>query len=254
MTREWRIRCFWMTARCIYIATADDLTGPWLYSMDLDRRVPRRVNVSVEQYISIAASAASPGRPRRLVADGLEPQHEPVDVPIAKDIVDESAASRVRSPPRTPRVRASDTTIWSIWHREEAPTASGSSRMAERPNCGEPRTGLWPVPRQSPPMAARSVSRCDVRADQHCTAQPTTGPMRRPLRRIAPHPRPGFLVARWHMDRRTRRTREWSPVVQGCDRRRPSGPSGRHGRLESGVVTGRRVHSLFRTAIGGPCR
>ncbi len=82
----------------IYIATADDLTGPWLYSMDLDRRVAHRVNVSVEQYLSVAASAESPGRPRRLVATVSNPSVNLWTVPVAKGIVDESVASRFAVP------------------------------------------------------------------------------------------------------------------------------------------------------------
>jgi serine/threonine protein kinase len=82
----------------IYIATADDGTGPWLYSMDLERRVAHRVNVSVERYISIAASAESPGRPRRLVATVSNPSVHLWTVPIADGIVDESAARRFAVP------------------------------------------------------------------------------------------------------------------------------------------------------------
>ena len=57
----------------VYTATADDGTGPWLYALDLAERVPRRVSAGVEHYVSIAASAAVPGRPRRLVATVSNP-------------------------------------------------------------------------------------------------------------------------------------------------------------------------------------
>jgi hypothetical protein len=82
----------------IYIATADDLTGPWLYAMDLDRRVSHRLNVSVEQYLSIAVSEESAGRTRRLVAAVSNPSVNLWTLPIAKDMVDESAASRLTVP------------------------------------------------------------------------------------------------------------------------------------------------------------
>src|SRR5688572_24524838 len=51
----------------VYTATADDGTGPWLYSMDLGDRVATRVSTGVEHYLSVAASAATPDRPRRVV-------------------------------------------------------------------------------------------------------------------------------------------------------------------------------------------
>ena len=38
-TRAWRIPRCSTTARSLYTATADDGTGPWLYSMDLEDRV-----------------------------------------------------------------------------------------------------------------------------------------------------------------------------------------------------------------------
>ena len=40
----------------LYLATADDGSGPWLYAMDVRRRVPRRVSFGVETYTSLAAS------------------------------------------------------------------------------------------------------------------------------------------------------------------------------------------------------
>ena len=48
----------------IYLATGPDGSGPWLYSADVDRRVPHRVSVGLDRYTSLAASADG----RRLVA------------------------------------------------------------------------------------------------------------------------------------------------------------------------------------------
>ncbi len=81
----------------LYIATAEDATGPWLYSMDLEDRVPHRVNVSVEQYISIAASGES-ARPRRLVATVSNPNVNLWTVPVADAVADEFAARRFPVP------------------------------------------------------------------------------------------------------------------------------------------------------------
>ena len=81
-----------------YTATADDGTGPWLHSMDVDERVPHRVSMGVEHYISIAASAEVPGKPRRLVATVSNPSVDLWSVPIADTAVDDDVASRVALP------------------------------------------------------------------------------------------------------------------------------------------------------------
>jgi Tol biopolymer transport system component len=40
----------------LYLATADDGSGPWLYAMDVRRRTPRRLSFGVERYTSLSAS------------------------------------------------------------------------------------------------------------------------------------------------------------------------------------------------------
>jgi serine/threonine protein kinase/Tol biopolymer transport system component len=40
----------------LYLATADDGSGPWVYALDVERRVSRRLNTGVDPYTSIAAS------------------------------------------------------------------------------------------------------------------------------------------------------------------------------------------------------
>src|SRR5437867_1123199 len=41
----------------LYTTTDDDGTGPWLYMMDVEERVPIRLSAGVEHFVSIAASA-----------------------------------------------------------------------------------------------------------------------------------------------------------------------------------------------------
>jgi hypothetical protein len=43
----------------LYLATADDGSGPWVHALDVERRVSKRINTSVDGYTSIAASATS---------------------------------------------------------------------------------------------------------------------------------------------------------------------------------------------------
>jgi Tol biopolymer transport system component len=81
-----------------YTATADDGSGPWLYSMSLGDRRARRVNLAVEHYLSIAASAESIGRPRRMVATVSNPDVHLWSVPITDGIVGEQSTTQIALP------------------------------------------------------------------------------------------------------------------------------------------------------------
>jgi Tol biopolymer transport system component len=78
-----------VTARTLmYLASAGDGSGPWLHSLDVDRRTSRRVGGSVDRYTSLSASADG----RRLVAT-LANRHGTLwRLPIADTPVDDSAA------------------------------------------------------------------------------------------------------------------------------------------------------------------
>jgi Tol biopolymer transport system component len=54
----------------MYLATDPDGSGPWLYSMDVERRIPHRLSSGVDRYSSLAASADG----RRLVAALASPK------------------------------------------------------------------------------------------------------------------------------------------------------------------------------------
>jgi serine/threonine protein kinase/Tol biopolymer transport system component len=77
-----------------YIATGDDGSGPWLYGMDVESRLPHRINLGIERYTSIAASADG----HRLVATVSNPDAGLWRVPISDRIVEESAARRIVLP------------------------------------------------------------------------------------------------------------------------------------------------------------
>lgn len=55
----------------LYLAADEHGAGPWLYAVDVDERVPRRVSTGVETYSSLSASADG----RRLVAALGSPKH-----------------------------------------------------------------------------------------------------------------------------------------------------------------------------------
>lgn len=54
----------------IYLATDSDLSGPWLYGMDVDRRIPHRLRSGPDRYTSLAASSDG----HRLVATLANPK------------------------------------------------------------------------------------------------------------------------------------------------------------------------------------
>lgn len=53
----------------MYLANDSDGSGPWLYSMDVERRIPHRLTSGLDRYTSLAASADG----RRLVATAAMP-------------------------------------------------------------------------------------------------------------------------------------------------------------------------------------
>jgi Tol biopolymer transport system component len=78
----------------VYLATADDGSGPWLYTLDIEHRVPRRMTFGVEQYTSLAVSADR----RRLVATVEHSKASLWRVPITDGIAQDADASRVAVP------------------------------------------------------------------------------------------------------------------------------------------------------------
>ncbi len=107
----------------LYLATAEDGSGPWLYAMDVERRIPHRVSVGVQRYTSIAASADG----RRIVATVASSSESLWRVEIGDEPVGESAARRIPLPAvrgRSPRLgpgymlflssRSGVDTIWKV--------------------------------------------------------------------------------------------------------------------------------------------
>ncbi|HYL65147.1 MAG TPA: DNA-binding protein [Candidatus Methylomirabilis sp.] len=75
----------------LYLASDADGSGPWLYSIDVKRRLPHRLTSGLDRYTSLAASADG----RRLVLTLASPKRTLWRVRIADKPVDESAAERV---------------------------------------------------------------------------------------------------------------------------------------------------------------
>jgi len=82
----------------LYVARDADGAGPWLWSLDVERKVSRRISFGLERYTSVAAS----GDGRRLVATVANPDAKLWSVPI----LDRLAGERDVKPYPLPSVRA----------------------------------------------------------------------------------------------------------------------------------------------------
>jgi Tol biopolymer transport system component len=113
----------------LYLASDPDGSGPWLHSMDVERRIPHRLSSGVDRYTSLAASADG----RRLVTTLASPKRTLWRLPIGDSPTAVSAAARIPlttttgfSPRLGPRflLYASETeTGASIWKLAEGVTS-----------------------------------------------------------------------------------------------------------------------------------
>jgi Tol biopolymer transport system component/DNA-binding winged helix-turn-helix (wHTH) protein len=72
----------------MYLATDSDGSGPWLYSVDVEHRIPHRLPSGFDRYTSLSASADG----RRLVATLASPKRTLWRLPIADSATEMSAA------------------------------------------------------------------------------------------------------------------------------------------------------------------
>jgi Tol biopolymer transport system component len=90
----------------LYLATAEDGSGPWLYAMDVRRREPRRISFGVETYTSLAASLDG----SRLVVTVANPKGTLWRVPLSDRASDTTVPRRISLPTvsgRSPRFGSS---------------------------------------------------------------------------------------------------------------------------------------------------
>ena len=78
----------------LYLSTDKEGFGPWIYAMDVERRVPHRLSTGVEQYTSLAASADG----RRLVATVSRSTAQLWRVPIGDRVMQEIDAAPLSVP------------------------------------------------------------------------------------------------------------------------------------------------------------
>ena len=82
----------------LYVARADDRSGPWLWSLDVETKVSRRVTSGLEHYTSVSASRDG----RRVVTTVSNQTATLWQVPL----LDQPAGDRDVQPYRLPRARA----------------------------------------------------------------------------------------------------------------------------------------------------
>ncbi|HMD31275.1 MAG TPA: protein kinase [Candidatus Acidoferrales bacterium] len=75
----------------MYLASDPDSSGPRIYSMDVERRIPHRLTSGLDRYTSLAASADG----RRLVATLASPKRTLWRLPIVESPADVSAPARI---------------------------------------------------------------------------------------------------------------------------------------------------------------
>ena len=75
----------------LYLAGDPDGSGPWIHSIDVEERTPRRLTTGLDRYTSLAGSADG----RRLVATLANPKGSLWQVPIGAQGADMSAARRI---------------------------------------------------------------------------------------------------------------------------------------------------------------
>ena len=78
----------------LYLATADDGSGPWVHALDVERRASQRVNTGVDPYTSIASSADG----RRIVGAVSRSTSGLWRAAIGESPIDESHAVHVAVP------------------------------------------------------------------------------------------------------------------------------------------------------------
>ena len=75
----------------LYLASDPDGSGPWIHSIDVERRIPRRASSGIDTYTSLAASADG----RRVVATLADPKGTLWRLPIAGARAEMSSGHRV---------------------------------------------------------------------------------------------------------------------------------------------------------------
>ena len=226
----------------LYVARAEDWSGPWLWALDVERKVTRRVPSGVDQYTSVAASRDG----RRVVATVANPSASLWRVPLLDRLADDRDVQPYPLPIR--RVgrwrRASAGVACSICPPAGRATGSGRSGTDRRRRSGETWTGRCPNRPRCRRTDAASSSSSDRRGSGTLSIMSADGTDARTVGAVHRHRRRGRpgrrrLVAGREVDRdRRHATRR----VRRCSRSpwmaaRPFASSRARGSIRSGRRT-----------------
>ena len=121
----------------LYLATSSDGKGPWIYGLDVERRVPHRISGGVERYTSLAVS----GDGRRLVATAATQSRTSLwRVPLSGRPAQASDASKIPLPTaqgRSPMLAANSLLYVS---------SDGATERIWKLLVDGTATELWPAP------------------------------------------------------------------------------------------------------------
>ena len=222
----------------LYVALAQDGSGPWLWSLDVATKVTRRVTSGLEHYSSVSASRDG----RRVVATVANPSASLWRVPLLDRQADDRDVQRYALPSaRALSPRFGGTSLFYL-------SAQGAGDGLWRFQDGNP-SEVWKAADDSlsePPAVSPDGSRVAIIVRQEgkrrLSIMSADGTNARTLATVHHHTgvgRPGQrrLVARRHMDRGRRQRRAGFGVVQdpcgwrcACSPRLRSGRSIRSGR------------------------
>ena len=129
----------------LYVARAEDWSGPWLWALDVESKVTRRVTAGLEQYTSVSASRDG----RRVVATVANPTASLWRVPLLDRLVEDRDAQPYPCQPNGPWHHASVGRRCSICRSPPVgpATGCGGSRTGRRSKCGRAPTACCRSPR-----------------------------------------------------------------------------------------------------------
>ena len=150
----------------MYLASDADGSGPWLYSVDAERRVPHKLSSGLDRYTSLAASADG----RRLVVTQASPKRTLWRLRLADSAAEVSAATRISLTTGTGFSPRHGVRIISYMFPQRAPArVSGSWRTELERSCGVVWARESLAARQFPPMGEPSHSRSCNTSRSSCT-------------------------------------------------------------------------------------